>query len=151
MHQPAPTSKEKNAMQREVTRLLEELAPEPTSAKASQVVTPVQQYRSPNGCILQAEGAALTVTFYAQADDQDRVGELQIVVWRGVVSRRGAAPSRKAAEVVHQEVVNPIESPTDESVWCSRDGTRYTTAALAAHCMALLDGQVRETAGAGRT
>jgi hypothetical protein len=129
-------------MQREATRLLDELAPESTNARSSKSDLPVQQHRSPNGCILQAEAAALSVTFYPQADDQDRVGELQIVLWRGVVSRRGAAPSRKPAEVVRQEVVNPIEAPTDESVWCSRDGTRYTTAALAAHCLALLEGQV---------
>jgi hypothetical protein len=147
MHQAAPTSKDKNAMLREVTRLLDELAPERTNARSTQAGAAVKQHRSPNGCILQADAAALTVTFYAQADDQDRVGELQIVLWRGVVSRRGAVvvPNRKAAEVVRQEVVNPIEAPTDGSVWRSRDGSLYTTAALAAHCLALLDQQIAET------
>jgi hypothetical protein len=143
LHQAAPTSKEKNAMQREVTRLLDELAPERVNARSSQEGVPVQQHRSPNGCILQAENAALSVSWYAQADDQDRVGELQIVLWRGVVSRRGGAKAKTPAEIIRQEVVNPIERPADESVWCSRDGTLYSTAALAAHCLALLDGQMQ--------
>ncbi|HET9426462.1 MAG TPA: hypothetical protein VFO55_13915 [Gemmatimonadaceae bacterium] len=131
-------------MQREVNRLLDELAPERTSARSSQpVVAPIQQHRSPNGCILQAEAAALSVTWYAVADDQDRVGELQIVLWRGVVSRRGATQAKTPAEVVRQEVLNPIENPTDESVWRSRDGTVYTTAELGAHCLALLEQQMQ--------
>src|SRR3954469_3797076 len=124
MHQtPAPTSKERNAMQREVTRLLDDLAPENSNPRSSKPAEPIQQHRLPNGCILQADAAALSVTWYAQADDQDRVGELQIVLWQGVVSRRGASQPKQPAEVIRQEVVNPIESPVDESVWRSRDGT----------------------------
>jgi hypothetical protein len=143
LHQAAPTSKEKNAMQREVTRLLDELAPERTSARSSQAGVPVQQHRTPNGCILQSDTAALSVSWYAQADDQNRVGELQIVLWRGVVSRRGGAKTSTPAEIVRQEVVNPIERPVDESVWCSRDGTLYSTEALAAHCLSLLEQQMQ--------
>lgn len=133
-------------MQREVTRLLDDLAPERTNARASQPAVAIQQHRSPNGCILQSEAAALSVTWYAEADDQDRVGELQIVLWRGVVSRRGAAKAQAPAEVVRQEVLNPIEHPADESVWCSRTGAVYTTAGLAAHCRALLEQQMRDGA-----
>src|SRR6185503_12509327 len=62
---PPPTSKEKNAVQREVTRLLEELAPERAPAHASRQIVPIQQHRTPNGCILQAATAALSVTWYA--------------------------------------------------------------------------------------
>jgi hypothetical protein len=131
-------------MQREVTRLLDELAPESANPRSTKAEVSIQQHRSPNGCILQAEAAALSVTWYAEADDQDRVGELQIMLWRGVVSRRGAVPSRKPAEVIRQEVLNPIEQPTDESVWRSRDGTVYSTAALAAHCLKLLNQQMGE-------
>jgi hypothetical protein len=130
-------------MQREVTRLLDELAPEKTSTRTTQIVAAIQQHRTPNGCILQADTAALSVTWYAQADDQDRVGELQIMVWRGVVSRRGGAQTKTPAEVIHQEVLNPIEQPTDESVWRARDGKLYSTADLASHCLKLLDRQIQ--------
>lgn len=144
LHQaPAPTSKERNAVQREVTRLLDELAPERANPRVTRPVAPIQQHRTPNGCILQAEAAALSVTWYAEADDQDRVGELQIMLWRGVVSRRGASPSRTPAQVLRQEVLNPIEQPADLSVWASRDGTLYTTPDLAAHCLQLLEDQMR--------
>lgn len=130
-------------MQREVTRLLDDLAPERSSARASQAIASVQQHRTPNGCVLQADAAALSVGWHAEATDQDRVGELQILLWRGVVSRRGATPARVPAEVVHQEVLNPIERPLTESVWSSRDGTVYTTAELAAYCLLLLDKQMQ--------
>jgi hypothetical protein len=133
-------------MQREVTRLLDELAPERSSSRLKPQAGSVQQHRSPNGCILQAEAAALSVTWYPEADDQDRVGEMQIILWRGVVSRRNATRSGEPAELVRQEVLNPIERPTDESVWCSRDGTQFSTPDLAAHCLALLASQIEATA-----
>jgi hypothetical protein len=129
-------------MQREVTRLLDELAPESVKPRARNAEAAIQQHRTPNGCILQADAAALSVTWYSEADDQDRVGELQIVLWRGEVSRRGSHKSRIPAEALRQEVLNPIEQPTDESVWRSQDGTVFSTAALAAHCRRLLDEQM---------
>jgi hypothetical protein len=130
-------------MEREVTRLLDELAPERANPRATRPAESIQQHRSPRGCILQAETAALSVTWYAEADNQDRVGELQILLWRGVVSRRGGVTPRTPAEVVCQEVLNPIEHPADASVWCSRDGALYDTAGLAAHCLSLLDQQMQ--------
>src|SRR5690349_6374421 len=142
---PPQTSKEKNAVQREVTRLLDALAPERATARPSRLITAVQQHRTPNGCILQAAEAALSVTWYAEAADRARVGELQVVLWRGIVSRRGSAPSIDPAEVVQREVLNPIERPTDDRIWRSDQGTVYDTAGLAAHCLALLEGQSRAT------
>jgi hypothetical protein len=135
------TSKEKNAVQREVTRLLDALAPERATSRPSRLITSVQQHRTPNGCILQAVQAALSVTWYVEAADRGRVGELQVVLWRGVVSRRGAAPTLDPAEVVRREVLNPIERPTDDCFWRSDEGTVYDTDALAAHCLALLEAQ----------
>jgi hypothetical protein len=149
MDQPASprespqTSKEKNAVQREVTRLLDALAPERATARPSRLIVSVQQHRTPNGCILQAPDAALSVTWYVEAADRGRVGELQVVLWRGIVSRRGSAPSPEPAEVVQREVLNPIERPTDDCIWRSDDGIVYDTSGLASHCLALLEGQVR--------
>jgi hypothetical protein len=140
---PAPTLKDRNAMLRELARLLDELAPERSNPRANKPDGTIQAHRSPNGCILQADAAALSVTWYAQADDQDRVGELQIILWSGVVARRGARQPERPAQVVRQEVVNPIEAPVDETVWRSHDGTPYTTSALIAHCQKLLDDQIQ--------
>jgi hypothetical protein len=135
-----PTANEKNAVQREVTRLLDALAPERVTTRASQpdVSTSVEQHRTPNGCILQGSAAAVSVTWYAEAADRGRVGELQVVLWRGVVFRRGARATPEAAQVILQEVLNPIERPTGAAVWRSHDGTTYDTPSLAAHCMTLL-------------
>src|SRR4051812_36626529 len=138
---PPPTSKEKNAVQREISRLLDELAPERTPA-ASRSVDAIQRHRTPTGCILQAANAALSVTWYVDAADRGRVGELQIVLWRGIVSRRNTARKAEPAEVVQQEVLNPIERPTAGCVWRSGDGTTYDTTGLIAHCLALLEAQV---------
>jgi hypothetical protein len=132
-------------MEREVTRLLDELAPERPTRRGDPAVAPIQQHRTPNGCILQAEAAALSVTWYAEADDQERVGELQIILWRGVVSRRGTTPSGQPAVLLRQEVLNPIERSVDQSAWCSRDGTVFSTPDLAAHCLTLLDQQIQTT------
>jgi hypothetical protein len=150
MDQPASprdapqTSKERNAVQREVTRLLDTLAPERATARPSRLVTTVQQHRTPNGCILQAAEAALSVPWYAEAADRGRVGELQVVLWRGVVSRRGSARSGlESAEEVRREVLNPIERPTDDCTWRSDDGAVYDTSGLASHCLALLEEQVQ--------
>ena len=123
-------------------RLLDELAPERATARVTRPAEPIEAHRSPNGCILQAENAALTVTWYADAADQDRVGELQIMLWRGTVSRRGGADVRTPAEVIRQEVLMPIEQPTDESIWRSREGLVYSTPALAAYCLKLLTTQM---------
>jgi hypothetical protein len=123
-------------------RLLDELAPERANPRATRPAQPIEAYRSPNGCILQGDDAALTVTWYAKASDQDRVGELQITLWRGIVSRRGGTRVQTPAQVVQQEVLNPIEQPTDESTWQSRAGGVYSTDALAAYCLKLLATQM---------
>ena len=132
-------------MQREVSRLLDELAPERTRADSGRSVDALQRlqrHRTPTGCILQAANAALSVTWYADAAERGRVGELQIVLWRGIVSRRGSGKTPDPAEVIRQEVLNPIERPTDDCVWDSGDGTTYDTAGLIAHCLALLEAQM---------
>src|SRR4051812_29674007 len=82
---PLPTSKEKNAVQREVTLLLDELAPERAPAHVNRSTDEIERNRTPTGCILQAANTALSVTWYVDAAERGRVGELQIVQWRGIV------------------------------------------------------------------
>jgi hypothetical protein len=137
-----PTSKEKNAVQREVTRLLDRLAPERATTRGDRAPMAIQEHRTPNGCILQAPDAALSVSWYADAADDTRLGELQIVQWRGVVSRRGAVQRPAGATVVRQQVMHPIENAAEGAFWSADDGTTYDTDALAAHCLALLNEEI---------
>jgi hypothetical protein len=138
----SPTQKSKNAVQRAVTALLDELAPERVVKRVDQIPGPVEQHRRPNGCVLQAANAAVSVTWFADVGVDAVFGELQVTVWHGSVTRRGAAPVRKGATTVAELVLRPIEPPEDGYVWRAADGTRYDTASLAAKCIALLQEQI---------
>ncbi|HEY4670582.1 MAG TPA: hypothetical protein VIG78_00845, partial [Gemmatimonadaceae bacterium] len=58
-----PTSKTRNAVQRAVTALLDDLAPERALKRSDELHVPIEQHRTPNGCVLQAEKAALSVSW----------------------------------------------------------------------------------------
>jgi hypothetical protein len=136
----APSVKEKNAVQRNVVALLDELAPERVLTRGDQLKLRVEQHRTPTGCVLQAAKAALTVSWFVGAGTE--LGELHIVVWRGVVTRRGAPTKRDGATQVKEVVLYPIERPTDDRVWRATDGTEFSTASLAARCLELLEEQI---------
>jgi hypothetical protein len=135
---PSPTVKAKNAVQRNVTALLDELAPEKVLKRADQIKGPVEQHRTPNGCVLQGATAAVSVSWFADPVDEAVLGELHVIVWSGTVTHRGQPKSRVGATVVSDHVLRPIEPPVNECVWLAVDGTRYDTASLAAKCLALL-------------
>jgi hypothetical protein len=139
---PAPTAKAKNAVQRSVTALLDELAPERALKRVDQLKGPVEQHRTPTGCVLQAATAAVSVSWFADAGNDAALGELNIVVWRGTVTQRGAHGARKGATIVTELVLHPIEPPAEECLWRATDGAQYDTASLAAKCLALLELQV---------
>src|SRR3954465_1696994 len=84
-----PTAKEKNSVQRSVNALLDTLAPERTTTRVDRAPVPVEQHRPPTGCVLQAATAALTVRWFPDTSNDSGFGELHVVIWRGVVSRRG--------------------------------------------------------------
>ncbi len=134
----SPSAKARNAVQRSVTALLDELAPERVLKRVEQLPGPVEQHRTPTGCVLQAAAAAVSVSWFADAGRDAPLGELHVVVWRGTVTRRGVAGSRKGATTVAELVLRPIEPPADDCLWQATDGTQYDTAALAAKCLALL-------------
>ena len=129
----ARSAKHRNAVQRTVTELLDELAPERILSRGDAAKILIQQHRTPNGCVLQGPNAALTISWFA--DTSQSFGELHIVVWSGVVSRRGAPPPLENAAMTKQLVLTPIDGP----LWRTADGTEYTTPALVAHCSALLE------------
>jgi len=137
-----PTSKAKNAVQRSVTAILDELAPERVLKRGEHLRVPVEQHRTPSGCVLQAATAAVSVSWFAGAGNDPALGELHVVVWRGIVSRRGSPKRREGATVVRELVLTPLEKPSNNWVWRGADGTEYDTADLAALCTKLLDEQV---------
>ena len=138
----SPSVKAKNAVQRSVTALLDELAPERALKRASQLPPPVEQHRTPSGCVLQAATCAVSVSWFPDPTTEANLGELHIVVWRGRVSRRGGPRSVKNATIVAELILRPLEPPADDCVWEATDGVRYDTAALAARCLALLQAQI---------
>lgn len=147
----SPSAKEKNAVQRAVTALLDELAPERVLGRGPQLRGPVEQHRTPTGCVLQAATAALSVSWFADAGTDTGLGELHVLVWRGTVSRRGSTQKKDGASMVSELVLHPIERPTTETLWRATNGTEYDTAALAAHCVELLENEIRADPGTTAT
>jgi hypothetical protein len=140
-----PSSKLKNAVQRAVTALLDELAPERVLKRSEALHVPVEQHRTPTGCVLQAPKAAVSVSWFSGAGNDPVLGELRIMVWQGVVSRRGSPKQRVGATMITEMVLHPVESGSSGLVWRVTDGSEYDTSALAALCTKLLDQQVAKT------
>ncbi|GAC1411974.1 MAG: hypothetical protein NVSMB53_08550 [Gemmatimonadaceae bacterium] len=133
------SAKEKNVVQKAVTALLDQLAPERVLKRGDQLKTDIEQHRTPNGCVLQGPNAAVSVSWFSKAGKDSPLGELHVIVWRGIVSRRGRAANPDGAEIRKELVLLPIEAPSDDCVWRAADGTEFDTPALAAHCIALLE------------
>jgi hypothetical protein len=138
----SPSAKARTAVMRSVTALLDELAPERVLTRVEQLKGPVEQYRSPSGCVLQAATAAVSVTWFPEAAKEGILGELHVVVWHGRVTRRGVPKPPKAATVAGELVLHPTERPADEPVWETKEGEQFTTASLSARILELLEKQV---------
>jgi hypothetical protein len=139
---PAPSVKTRNLVQRSVTALLDELAPERVLKRVEKLEGQIEQHRTPSGCVLQAPGCAVSVSWFADGSKGTALGELHILVWQGKVARRGAIRGAKNATLVTELVLHPIEPATDECIWAATDGKRYDTATLAAHTLGLLEAQI---------
>jgi hypothetical protein len=137
-----PTPKERNAIQRVVTTLLDALAPERATVRTERLPVPIEQHRTPSGCVLQAATAALSVSWFSDSANDAGLGELQIVLWRGVVSRRGAGAGREGAVVVRELTLRPVEPPPDATSWRDSDGTIFAAEGLPAFCLGLLKDQM---------
>jgi len=137
----SPTVKARNAVQRSVTALLDELAPERVIKRVEQLPRPVEQHRTPNGCVLQTADCALSVSWFTDAARND-LGELHVILWRGTVARKGSTRNTKGATIITEMVLRPIEPPADDCVWQAADGGQYDTVSLAAKCLELLEGQI---------
>ena len=138
----SPSAKAKNAVERSVTALLDALAPERVLKRVEQLPGPVEQHRTPSGCVLQAATAAVTVSWFPSGGADTGIGELHVLVWHGSVARRGAGRAKQGATLITELVLLPVEPSEEGAIWRSADGTRYDTAALAAKCISLLEEQV---------
>lgn len=138
----SPTAKEKHAVQRELTALLDELAPEKALTRGDALRLPVQHSRTLQGCVLQAATAALSVSWFAAPATEKTLGELHVVVWRGTLAQRGSASRHKGATIVQEFVFLPIEKPADATVWRRSDGAEFSTPDVAALCLGLLKEQM---------
>ena len=137
----APTHKARNAVQQEVSRLLDALAPERAAHRMGLRTNEVERYRMPSGCVLQAPAGAVTVSWFPDSAQGAELGELQVVVWRGTVSHPGSSKRTAGAQVVEEMVLRPVESRGGGGglEWRRTDGTTYSTDALAARCTTLLE------------
>jgi hypothetical protein len=138
----APSAKERGAVQRAVTELLDTLAPEQMLTRRERAEQRVEQYRTPSACILQGSNAAVSVTWFADAAVDGTFGELHILVWSGVLSRRGGPPARGGARLVSELVFKPVLAAESRCMWEDADGKQHETAAVAARCIALLEEQL---------
>ena len=134
-----PTVKERNVVQQEVSRLLDVLAPERAAHRVDTKSNEVERHRTPRGCVLQAAAGAVTVSWFPDSAQGADLGELQVVAWRGTVSRPGSSQRASGAEVEEQMVLRPGDSPRGGMVWRTTDGTSFSTDSLAAHCETLLE------------
>jgi hypothetical protein len=134
-----PTVKERNAVQQEVSRLFDVLAPERAAHRVDAKVNEVDRHRTPRGCILQTAAGAVTVSWFPDSAQGADLGELQVVAWRGTVSRPGSSQRASGAQVEEQMVLRPADSPVGGLVWRATDGTSFSTDSLAAHCTTLLE------------
>lgn len=131
------SAKQKNTVQRSVNALLNALAPERILTRGEAAKVRIEQHRSPNGCVLQAPAAALSVSWFENSSQA--LGELHVLLWSGVVSRRGSPVPRDGATMLKEVVLDPIDPPNEGRVWRTREGTEYDTTALVEFCSALLE------------
>ena len=82
---------------------------------------------------------AVTVSWFPDSAQGAELGELQVMAWRGTVSRPGSSQRASGAQVIEELVMRPVEKVTGGLLWRSTDGTTYTTDALVAHCNELLE------------
>lgn len=136
------SARTRGVVQKSVTALLDELAPERVPRRIEAMQGPVEQHRKPSGCVLQAATCAVSVSWFVDASATSPLGELHVLVWRGALARRGSSRGAGNATLVTELVLRPIEPPKDDCIWESTEGVRYDTASLAAQCLALLEAQV---------
>ena len=134
-----PSTKQRTAVQRMVRGLLDSLAPERPPARAGKPQPEVQLLRSARGCILQTDVRAVSVSWFPVTESSAALGELQVIVWDGVVARPGSANRATSGAVsLGETLLRPAEVEGEAWVWRTADGAVWDTPTLVARCHALL-------------
>jgi hypothetical protein len=132
--------KQRAAVQREVSRLLDALAPERPPARRDEPSPSVRLHRSPGRCILQGAARAVSVSWFPGRPDGESLGEMVVTTWRGTVSLPGGA-QRAAGRAEELETVLLV--PVEEAGawhWRPQSGDKaFDTPALASYCQELLE------------
>lgn len=137
------TTKERNAVQRSVTKLLDTLAPERVPLRGERAPVQIEPYRTPSGCVLQAPTAALSVSWFPGGASSSDLGQLHVVLWRGGVTRRGGGVPREPASMIRELTLRPVDLSPDAPRWRDDgDGAVYDIQGLADLCLTLLKAQV---------
>jgi hypothetical protein len=156
----SPTAKTRNLVLRNVTAILDELAPERV-VKRTDELQEVRQYRTPSGCVLQAPECAISVSWFDDASTDAPLGELHLVIWNGMVKRRGSINQGKGGTIVSDLIFRPsvpakklaeidaepsATAPAPDIVrWkAAHDGKEYATSEIAQKCLALLEDQMKK-------
>ena len=134
-----PTVKERNVVQQEVSRLLDVLAPERAAHRVDTKSNEVERHRTPRGCVLQAAAGAVSVSWFPDSAQGADLGELQVVAWKGTVSRPGSSQRASGATLVEELVLRPVEGRFGGLAWRVNEGATYSTDVLAARCNTLLE------------
>jgi hypothetical protein len=145
------TAKERTAVQHAVARLFDALAPERAAAHMERPTGALQRHRSPRGIILQGPTSAVSVSWFPDASTTASFGELQVVAWRGVVSRPGSTHRAEGAAATRELIFRPADRAPDAWDWRGQDGTTYDSDSLVSLCFALLEDQQSATNAGGTT
>lgn len=136
------SSKQRAAVQREVVRLLDNLAPERSPQRREPVDAAVSAHRWPARCILQGAHTAVSVSWFPARPAEDALGEILVIAWNGTVSVPGITHSNRAPEATRTVTLLPVEQDGGDFKWREAVGDDLIpTADVALYCRSLLDEQ----------
>ena len=137
-----PTAKQRALVQREIDRMLDQLAPERPPARGGEAaLASIQRHRAPRRCVLQGAERAVSVSWFPSNGSDDTLGEVQIIEWKGVVSLPGSATRAAGGAVaVRQSLLYPVELGAAGWAWRPEGGgAPIGTASLVEYCQRLLE------------
>ncbi len=135
-----PLATRRAAVNREVSRLLDVLAPELPPPRHGNPVEEVRRHRAPDRCVLQGDARAVSVSWFPARPDESSFGEMQVIVWQGEVSIPGSARRADfAAKEVGTLLLHPVELELGGWEWRAEAGKEvFATEELAEYCRGLL-------------
>lgn len=101
-------ARHRTAIQHEITHLFDDLAPLAVPGRRAPVPAVVTTHRWPNRCILQGPTHAVSLTWFTGTRDDESLGELLVMTWRGRVTLPGSGNRvGDEAAVIVQQTLHP--------------------------------------------